>query len=221
MKSFTALALASGLANVAHGHYIFQYLTANGVQGAAYQNVRTNTNYNSPVTDLASNDLRCNVGGSTSSGTTTVSVAAGSSVTFTADTAVYHQGPVSFYMTKVADASKADGSTPWFKIKDVGPTFPGGTWDMSKSYSATIPSCIAPGDYLLRIQQLGIHNPYPAGTPQFYISCAQVKVTGSGTKNPAGVSIPGAFKATDPGYTVNIYSNFNNYTVPGPAVFTC
>ena len=84
-------------------HYsdIFQYLTANGVKGAKYQNVRTNSNYNSPVTDLKSNDLRCNVGASTGGGnTTTVSIAAGSSVTFTADTAVYHQGPISFYMTK-------------------------------------------------------------------------------------------------------------------------
>lgn len=69
-------------------------MTANGVQGDVYQNIRKNTNYNSPVTDLASPDLRCNVGGGSSSGTTTVSVPAGSSVTFTSDTAVYHQGPV-------------------------------------------------------------------------------------------------------------------------------
>jgi len=97
-----------------------------------------NSNYNSPVTALNSNDLRCNVGASTSGGnTTTVSVAAGSTVTFTADTAVYHQGPVTFYMTKVQDAVKADGSTDWFKIKEIGPTFSGGQskWDMSrKSY---------------------------------------------------------------------------------------
>ncbi|OCL12953.1 lytic polysaccharide monooxygenase [Glonium stellatum] len=222
MKTFSTLILATSLlANVAHGHYIFEYLTANGVEGAAYQNIRKNTNYNSPVTDLTSNDLRCNVGGESSNGTTTVSIAAGSSVTFRADIAVYHQGPVSFYMTKVSDTTTADGSTPWFKIKDIGPTFPGGTWDLEQSYSVTIPSCLAAGDYLLRIQQLAIHNPWPAGIPQFYISCAQVKLTGSGSSSPSGVSIPGAFKDTDPGYTVNIYSNFNNYTVPGPAVWAC
>jgi hypothetical protein len=28
---------------------------------------------------------------------------------------VYHQGPVSFYMTKVSDAPSADGSSDWFK----------------------------------------------------------------------------------------------------------
>lgn len=74
---------------------IFQKLTANGAQGGVYQNIRANTNYNSPVTDLASKDLRCNVGGASGASTSTVSVAAGSSVTFTADIAVYHQGPVS------------------------------------------------------------------------------------------------------------------------------
>lgn len=96
------------------------------------------------------------------------------------------------------------------------------TWDLESTYSVTIPNCLSAGEYLLRIQQLGIHNPWPAGIPQFYISCAQVKVTGSGSGSPSPtVSIPGAFKETDPGYTVNIYNNFNNYTVPGPAVWTC
>ncbi|KAJ4298112.1 hypothetical protein N0V90_006011 [Kalmusia sp. IMI 367209] len=224
MKSvLSTVAVAGALfLEAANGHYIFQKLTANGVQGAVYQNIRPNTNNNSPVTDLASNDLRCNVGGASGAATTTVSVAAGSTVTFTADIAVYHQGPVSFYLTKAAStAAASDGSTPWFKIKEIGPTFPGGTWNLAQSYDVTIPSCIPAGEYLLRIEQLAIHNPYPGGIPQFYISCAQVKVTGGGSKSFSGVSIPGHVKVTDPGYTANIYNNFNNYTVPGPAVSKC
>jgi len=69
------------------------------------------------------------------------------------------------------------------------------------------------------MQQLGIHNPYPAGIPQFYIGCAQITVTngGSGTPGPL-VSIPGFIKGDEPGYTVNIYNGFTSYTVPGPAV---
>ena len=94
---------------------IFQVLTANGAKGAIMQNIRNVPN-NSPVTDLASPALRCNVNGATGGSTGVVSVAAGSTVSFTADQAVYHQGPVSFYMTKVSDAATADGSTPWFKI---------------------------------------------------------------------------------------------------------
>jgi len=96
---------------------IFQYLTANGAKGAQYQNIRKNTNNNSPVTVLSDASLRCNVGGASGSATTVVSVAAGSSVSFTADQAVYHQGPVSFYMTKVSDAPSADGSSDWFKVR--------------------------------------------------------------------------------------------------------
>lgn len=71
-------------------------------------------------------------------------------------------------------------------------------------YTFKIPACIKNGEYLLRIQSLAIHN--PGSTPQFYISCAQVNVTGgSGSKEPGPlVKIPGAFKATDPGYTANV-----------------
>ncbi|KAF9733349.1 fungal cellulose binding domain-containing protein [Paraphaeosphaeria minitans] len=241
MKSFTAAAfLLATLAEVAQGHYIFQYLTANGQKGAQYQNIRKNTNNNSPVTGLSDNNLRCNVGGASGSGTSVVSVASGSSVSFTADQAVYHQGPVSFYMTKVSDAASADGSSDWFKaslealsgcsrcanllqIKEIGPTFSGGQakWDMSTTYSVSIPSCIAPGDYLLRIEQLGIHN--PGSPPQFYISCAQVKVTGGGSKTLSPTTkIPGHVKSTDSGYTANIYNpDFKSYVVPGPKVATC
>lgn len=57
--------------------------------------------------------------------------------------------------------------------------------------------------------------------PQFYTSCAQIKVSGGGSASPATVSIPGAFKDTDPGYTANIYNGLTSYTVPGPSVFTC
>tara|TARA_R110002060_G_scaffold74011_1_gene83065 strand:- start:1256 stop:1474 length:219 start_codon:yes stop_codon:yes gene_type:complete len=54
---------------------------------------------------------------------------------------------------------------------------------------------------------MAIHNPYPA-LPQFYVSCAQVAITGGGSKDLGPkVAIPGAFKATDPGYTANIYTN--------------
>lgn len=183
---------------------IFQYLNSFG----QYQYIRTNTNYNSPVTDLKSNDLRCNVGGATGGSTAVISLAAGTSVTFTADVAVYHQGPVSFYMSKASSGAVAyDGSGDWFKIKDIGPTFSNGaaSWDLSKTYTVTIPKSLPSGDYLLRIQQLAIHNPYPAGIPQFYISCAQVTVTSGGSGSPSpNVKIPGFITGTESGYTANM-----------------
>lgn len=122
---------------------MFQFLTANGAKGSLYQNIRPVPN-NSPVTVLSDNNLRCNVNGGTGGSTGTVSVAAGSTVSFTADQAVYHQGPVSFYMTKVASAASADGSSDWFKIKEIGPDFSSGQakWDMSGKSTESRSSCL-------------------------------------------------------------------------------
>ncbi|KAB5554865.1 glycosyl hydrolase family 61-domain-containing protein [Coniochaeta sp. 2T2.1] len=223
MKSIVAALAALSLSSSAQAHYIFYKFAASNVKFQTYEHIRYNTNYNSPVIDLASKDLRCNVGGASGSNTTTLPVKAGDPFTFTSDTAVYHQGPVSLYMSKApGKAADYDGSGGWFKIYDWGPTFNGGQaqWPMRTDYTYNIPKCIKDGEYLLRIQSLAIHN--PGSTPQFYISCAQINVTGgTGTANPATVSIPGAFKSTDPGYTANIYNNFNSYTVPGPAPMTC
>jgi hypothetical protein len=224
MKVLATCGAVLALATQVSSHYIFETFTANGVTNPAYTYVRKNTNYNSPVTDLTSNDLRCNVGGESGANTSTVAVKAGAAVAFTSDVAVYHDGPISVYMAKAPSTAAAfDGSgNVWFKILDIGPVFPGGTWNLKQTYNFNLPSCIANGDYLLRIQSLAIHNPWPAGIPQFYVECAQITVSGGGstTLGPQ-VAIPGAFHATDPGYTVNIYTNFNNYTVPGPAVASC
>jgi len=224
--SDTVVCAVALLAHSVQSHYIFQQLTVNGKKGGVYEHVRKNLNQNSPVTDLASYNLRCNVGCNTGGSTSTEAVAAGSPVTWSSDVKVYHQGPVSFYMTKVPNAAEADGSTKWFKIKDIGPTFSGkgGNWDATQqqSFNVAIPKCIPAGEYLLRIQQMAIHN--PGGAPQFYVSCAQLKVSGGGNVLPSVshlVNIPGAFHKTDPGYNVNIYNNFRNYTIPGPPVFSC
>jgi hypothetical protein len=43
------------------------------------------------------------------------------------------------------------------------------------------------------------------------LECAQINVTGGGTKVPAGVSFPGAYKGTDPGITINIYVSESSF----------
>ena len=107
------------------------------------------------------------------------------------------------YLSKAPGSVKDyDGSGGWFKVKDWGPS--GGQWAMQSTYSFNIPSCVPAGEYLVRIQSLGIHNPWPAGIPQFYVGCAQVKVTGGGSANPPTVKIPGVFKESDSGYTANV-----------------
>ncbi|KAE9370861.1 lytic polysaccharide monooxygenase [Stipitochalara longipes BDJ] len=221
MKCIATCAVMLGVVSQASSHYIFNAITTGGVANPTFTYIRRVYN-NSPVLKLDSTDLRCNVGNTVAGNTTTAAVKAGSSVTFGTDTPVYHDGPVSVYMAKAPTTAEAfDGSGDvWFKILDIGPKFPGGTWDLRAKYTFNLPTCIPNGEYLLRIQSLAIHN--PGSTPQWYVSCAQLAVTGGGTKDLGPkVAIPGAFKATDPGYTVNIYNNFNSYTVPGPAVATC
>ncbi|KAM7202220.1 family 61 putative glycoside hydrolase [Rhypophila sp. PSN 637] len=224
MKTLFYLVLGLLTAHAVSAHYIFQQFSVGSTKYPAWNYVRRNSNpswlQNGPVTDLASNDLRCNVGGGTSNGTETANVKAGDSFTFTLDTAVYHVGPVSLYMSKAPGLAKDyDGSGQWFKIFDWGPS--GTNWPMRDSYTANIPKCIPSGEYLLRIQQIGIHN--PGAAPQFYISCAQVNVAGGGNASPGPlVSIPGAFKASDPGLVANVYNGgANSYVVPGPKVFSC
>ncbi|KAG9121432.1 hypothetical protein FRC07_002615, partial [Ceratobasidium sp. 392] len=73
-----SIALAAALSiNGALGHYIFDKLIVNGVTGAQFANIRPPPN-NSPVTDVTSNDIRCNVNGASGASTSTATVAAGS-----------------------------------------------------------------------------------------------------------------------------------------------
>ncbi|KAK7029394.1 hypothetical protein VNI00_014648 [Paramarasmius palmivorus] len=48
----------------------------------------------------------------------------------------------------------------------------------------------------------------------------QIKITSGGSASPPKVALPGAYKGSDPGITVNIYNNLQSYTAPGPAVWS-
>ncbi|MBE3047961.1 glycoside hydrolase family 61 protein, partial [Candidatus Bathyarchaeota archaeon] len=91
------------------------------------------------------------------------------------------------------------------------------------SFDVPIPACIAPGDYLLRAEHIAIHTAQAVGGAQFYVSCAQLAVTGGGSTEPAEkVGFPGAYSATDPGIQINVnYPIPTSYENPGPAVFSC
>ncbi|KAL9107529.1 MAG: hypothetical protein Q9227_007631 [Pyrenula ochraceoflavens] len=149
-----------------------------------------------------------------SEGAVTATVAAGSTISYTAKASVSHPGPMSFWMAKVPSGQTAatyDGSgANWFKVYQDYPTVAssGLTWvtQGKSSIPLQIPSCISPGDYLLRAEHIALHSASTVGGAQLYISCAQLTVTGgSGTANPTKVSIPGAYSPTDPGLVVNIY----------------
>lgn len=95
----------------------------------------------SPVVDVTSKDIRCNVKGDSIFAPGTLSVTAGATVGFTSDPPIYHPGPLQAYMAKVPAGSTAatwDGSgSVWFKIFAQGPKLGGQalTWPSdSKSF---------------------------------------------------------------------------------------
>jgi len=209
----TALIGLVAVSQTVSAHYIWNTLIAGSTTTSAAVRLPVN---NSPVTSVTSGDVRCNVNPGKAS--QTVSVAAGSTIGFKLDNTIYHQGPAAIYLGKApGSVASWDGSgASWFKIAEWGATFnPFGFTDLNAAQlTTTIPSATPSGEYLVRIEQVGLHV---AGAPQWYISCAQISVTGGGSGNPAKVSIPGYVSASDPGLTVNIYSPVpTSYTVPGP-----
>lgn len=109
-----------------------------------------------------------------------------------------------------------------------------GTWAVDKMISNggwvdfTMPTCVAPGQYLLRAELIALHSASKQGGAQFYMGCAQINVSGSGSKEGTTVSFPGAYSASDAGILVSIYDKQGNpkgngqaYKIPGPAVLTC
>ncbi|KAG8812492.1 hypothetical protein FRC20_003958 [Serendipita sp. 405] len=226
MKTLFGLAsLVLALLPQVTAHYRWVSLINGGVTTTAFQYVRQSTNWNSPVTDVTSNDLRCNVGATTAS---TANVTAGSTVGFALDQAIFHPGVLNVYMSKApSTAASYDGSGKWFKIYQISAVTNGGTsitWPTDNLATVTfkIPASTPNGQYLLRIEHIALHSASSSGGAQFYIACAQINLTGGGNGSPSPlVSIPGVYAATDPGILINIYWPIpTSYQQPGPTVWT-
>ncbi|KAL1306296.1 hypothetical protein AAFC00_004381 [Neodothiora populina] len=213
-------------------HFCFNKLIVNGNYTGEYEYVRKNNNSNSPVTDLASTDLRCNAGGLlTGNVTSTYKVAAGSEVGFGLDTGIGHPGPVQVYLSKVNAGDTAatyDGSGDWFKIYELGLqtiNSSGLQWATNEIQNFTFPLSkeIPTGQYLMRVEAIALHGAQTFEGAQFYISCAQLDITSDSTSAPPAsdeVKIPGVYTGHEPGIEINIYYPIpTNYTMPGPAVW--
>lgn len=228
-----AFAASSALAPLAAAHATFQQLWVNGVDQAS--KCARLPYSNSPIENLSSNDMRCNVNTAAAAGL--CDVKAGDVVTVEmhqhnnrdcSQEAIggAHLGPVMVYLSKVDDAAKADGSSPFFKIFESGYFANNKTWgnDLLNAncgkQNVVIPADIAPGDYLLRAETIALHVAMNEGGAQFYMTCYQIRVTGSGTATPPGVTFPGAYSATDPGILFNLYNGVTSYQIPGPAVYS-
>ena len=83
----------------------------------------------------------------------------------------------------------------------------------------TLPTEVAPGEYLVRHEIIALHLATTLGGAEFYPSCTQIRIGGSQTGTPnQTVSFPGAYNDNDPGiYDPDVYSN-QVYVFPGPPV---
>lgn len=184
------------------------------------------------ISDVTSSDITCSIGNSKlPPGPITASIPAGQTLTVVWNTwPVGHYGPILDYMAKcpVAGCSswKGDSGSPWFKIAQK--TYDG-EWPSDKlakngfTHNVRIPANIAPGDYILRHEQLALHGASNSMGAQFYPVCIQLTVTGGGSLNPSGLSFPGTYKQNDKGILFNPYQGDaanRAYVPPGGPVYS-
>lgn len=190
---------------------------------------------NSPIKVLTDANLVCNDKGGTAV-SEFVSAAAGDTVSFEwfhntrGDDIIdgSHKGPINTY---IAAFTKTNGAGPnWSKIDEEGLT--GSTWAVTKLISnkgkkdVTIPADLAPGQYLLRQEIIALHEADVAESTnsargaQFYPSCVQMNITGTGTTVPdQKFDFNTGYTDKTPGIVFNIYNNPTSYPIPGPDVF--
>ncbi|KAG8961057.1 hypothetical protein FRC03_005836, partial [Tulasnella sp. 419] len=189
--------------------------------------VRPSSNFNAPVNDPSSIGIRCNTGARPAP--SIASVAAGSTIGFKLDQPINHPGVINVYLGKApggATAASWDGSgQSWFKVSQLGAIVNGGTVTFPAlgiaEYLFRIPPSTPPGDYLARIEHIA-YTPASSysGTPEFYISCGQISVTGGGTGTPKPlVSFPGVYNPENLP-PPSPYPPPTTWPQPGPPVWT-
>ncbi|KAL9623595.1 MAG: hypothetical protein Q9160_002051 [Pyrenula sp. 1 TL-2023] len=225
---FSKTLVACTLAAVVSAHQNFHQFWVNGVSPGYQVGIRMPPS-NNPVTDVTSNDITCNVNGNAVPTTVkTIAAKAGDRIEVQWDTST-HPGPITHSLYgPVADASKATGLGTWYKINELD--YANGEWAnqvmeaAGMTYNFTLPAKLASGDYLLRSEMLALHGSTTLNGAQFYIGCAQLRITGSGGSCSPGIQLPGAYKATDANiYIPNFYYGFDptTYKAPGGNVATC
>ncbi|CAI6337381.1 unnamed protein product [Periconia digitata] len=227
---FSKAVLASTLIAAVSAHQNFHQLWINDETPGYQAGIRMPPS-NSPVVDVTSEDIACNVGGSkVPSGVDTIAANEGDTVKVQWDQSG-HPGPITHMLFgPVDDASATTGVGSWFKIDELN--YADGKWANeimgadNMTHEFKLPAGLASGEYLLRSEMLALHSAQTVGGAQFYIGCAQLKITGTGSAGSCGPSIelPGAYKAEDENiYIPDVYNGFDptTYSAPGGPVATC
>ncbi|CAE6345560.1 unnamed protein product, partial [Rhizoctonia solani] len=233
LGSFGLVLAHGGVTNIAIGGTTYQgwqpFLSATNQVTAG----RPYSSYD-PILNPIGSTLHCNNDGAAGPNQQTLTIAAGQTITSIYAQWTHAEGPYTVYLAACPDTgcTSVNSSTlKWFKIYELGlisGTVYTGKWAnglllANLKWDTIIPSNLKPGNYLIRWETLALHQ---SNTPQFYPECAQLQVTGSGTAFPSSeylVSIPGAWQASDPGVTIDIYGEAaktqTTYIIPGPRIY--
>ncbi|KAL4880860.1 glycosyl hydrolase family 61-domain-containing protein [Aspergillus karnatakaensis] len=159
-------------------------------------------------------------------------VAAGAEIEFQWNTwPQSHHGPVIEYLANCnGDCSTVDKeSLEWFKISEAGlidGSAAPGNWASDEliannnSWTVTLPSSIAAGNYVLRHEIIALHSAGQENGAQNYPQCFNLEITGGGSDTPAGVVASELYTADEEGILFNIYTPLDSYPIPGPALWT-
>ncbi|ETN44819.1 uncharacterized protein HMPREF1541_09694 [Cyphellophora europaea CBS 101466] len=143
-----------------------------------------------------------------------------------------HRGPVITYLAPCnGDCSGVDASSlQWTKIAEQGVTGPAntqGTWATDEMRanggvaSATIPSDIAAGNYVIRNEIIALHRAH-LGEPEFYPQCANLEIIGSGSNDLSGSGVPSSQLYSNSDEQIFGFSVYDNrgdsWVVPGPSL---
>ena len=143
-----------------------------------------------------------------------------------------HHGPVIDYLANCnGECTTVDKTTLLFnKIDGVGfidDSSEPGIWAADQliaannSWTVTIPSSIAPGNYVLRHEIIALHSAETADGAQNYPQCVNLQVSGTGTDSlSSGTLGTELYTPSDPGVLVNIYTSLSTYIVPGPSLIS-
>ncbi|EFQ35556.1 glycosyl hydrolase family 61 [Colletotrichum graminicola] len=243
--SFTAAALAA-LVGYSSAHTMVVDIHVNGknagdgrsLNGQGSKQYIRSPPSNDPVKDLKSASIVCNVNGGKAA-KDFAPLAAGDKVAFewfhnTPGDDILdasHKGPV---ITYIAPFTEDAGTGPiWTKIGEEG--FSSGKWATDKliankgvSGDVTVPASLKAGKYLLRQEIIALHEAdttfdvNPARGAQFYPSCVQVEVSGTGSDAPPQkFDFNTGYTYADTGIKFNVYgTDGSTYKIPGPEVWT-
>ena len=199
-----------------------------------------NAKANFPLPDITGRDMACGVNGE--NGVSRVSAAnAGSTLVFEwrdhpdgsqkGSIDISHKGPCAVYMKKVASSAASNNAAGdgWFKIMEDEYDATAGKWCTEKliendgHLAATIPKDLAADYYLVRPELLALHAAASKPPdPQFYVGCAQIFLSSTGSSTPPTVSIPGYVNLSMPAMTFNIWEKPMKLPYPsfGPPVYS-